>query len=234
MSTTSGGRPRSRPAEPGEVGRRVAHRREQLGLTREQVAERAGMTVNFIEYLESRPATVEPGTVTVLAGTLGTSVGYLLGGGLDRPPGQAGPSSRPVVEELAPSECWARMAPGGVGRVALSTPDGPQVLPVNYRVLDGTVLYRTTAASTAATAVGERVAFEVDRLDEALGTGWSVLVTGPAHRVAEADAVRWLGEHADPRPWVGGERDVWVRIEPGRITGRAVRAAGTTPPDDTP
>ncbi|MEV4611608.1 pyridoxamine 5'-phosphate oxidase family protein [Kitasatospora sp. NPDC049258] len=230
MSATA----RGRTADPGDVGRRVAHRREQLGLTREHVAARSGMAVNYLEYLESRPAAVDLETITELAGALDTSVWYLLGGSLDLPPGQAGPPLRPVVEELQPWECWAKMAPGGVGRVAVSTAEGPQVVPVNYRVLDGTVLYRTTERSTAATAVGARVAFEVDQLDEALSTGWSVLVTGPAHQVTEADAMEWFGRHADPRPWAGGRRDTWVRIRPGKITGRIIRTSEATPSDDAP
>ncbi|MFC9329266.1 pyridoxamine 5'-phosphate oxidase family protein [Kitasatospora sp. NPDC057015] len=232
MSTTDRGRAQVDPAHPGDVGRRVAHRRKQLGLTREQVAVRAKVAVSYLEYLESQPAAVTLETITALAGALGTSVRYLLGGGFDSPPGQATPVLRPVVEELQPWECWAKMEPGGVGRVALSTPEGPVVLPVNYRILDGTVLYRTTAESTTAAAVGERVAFEVDQLDGAFGVGWSVLVTGPAHQVTEADAMEWFGKHADPRPWVGGRRDTWVRIRPEKITGRVIRTAETTPSDD--
>ncbi|WP_405009788.1 helix-turn-helix domain-containing protein [Kitasatospora sp. NBC_01539] len=234
MSTSERSRSKGRPPQPGDIGRRVAHRREQVGLTREQVASRAGVAATYLEHLETRPADVGVETVTALAGPLGTSVRYLLEGGLDLPPGQGTPSLRPVVEELQPWECWARMEPGGVGRVALSTSGGPQVLPVNYRILDGTVLYRTTTRSVAATAVGKQVAFEVDRLDEALGTGWSVLVTGPARQVTEADAVTWFGKHADPRPWVGDGRDTWVRISPEKVTGRVIRSAGTTASDDAP
>ncbi|MFE3107256.1 helix-turn-helix domain-containing protein [Kitasatospora indigofera] len=233
MNTTDRDRAHGHTAHPGDVGRRVAHRRNQLGLTREQVAVRARMAVSYLEYLESQPAAVDLETITALAGALGTSVWYLLGGGLDSPPGQATPVLRPVVEKLQAWECWAKMEPGGVGRVALSTPEGPQVLPVNYRILDGTVLYRTAPQSGAAAAVGKQVAFEVDQLDEAFGVGWSVLVTGTAHQVTEADAMQWFGKHADPQPWVGGRRDIWVRIRPSRITGRVIRTAGTTASDDT-
>ncbi len=145
-----------------------------------------------------------------------------------------------MLEELAPSECWAKLSPGGVGRVALSTPDGPLVLPANYRVLDGTVLYRTTADSVLATAAGSRVAFEVDRLDEAFSSGWSVLVTGTAHQVTDPEAVTWFKKHADPRPWAGGQRDTWLRITPTAITGRRIRttetlrAHRTATPEPTP
>ncbi|MFJ9949746.1 pyridoxamine 5'-phosphate oxidase family protein [Kitasatospora sp. NPDC091207] len=105
-----------------------------------------------------------------------------------------------------------RLAPGGVGRVALTTPEGPIVLPVNYRVLDGTLLFRTAARSVLATAPGSRAAFEVDRIDEALRTGWSVLVVGEAAAFDEPEAIEHLVRLGSPDPWAGGERDVWVRI----------------------
>lgn len=227
MFSTGSRHPQAGPTGPGDVGRRVAHRREQLGLSAAEVADRAGMAANYIEYLESCPDTVETGTVTRLAGALDTSVRYLLGGGLDGPPGQGAPAAVPVLAELEPWECWAKLAPGGVGRVALTTPDGPRVIPVNYRTLDGAVLYRTRAGSTPARALGHTVAFEVDHLDEALSHGWSVLLVGPARQVTEAESVVWFGRHADPRPWVGDEaRDTWVRISPRSITGRVIRADG--------
>ncbi|SDH96608.1 Helix-turn-helix domain-containing protein, partial [Sinosporangium album] len=37
---------------PGDIGRRVARRREDLGLTREQLAERTGMDPGYLAYLE--------------------------------------------------------------------------------------------------------------------------------------------------------------------------------------
>ena len=65
--------------------------------------------------------------------------------------------------------------------------------------------------------------FEVDRLDEALSQGWSVLVTGRAARVTSEADVRRLEQQTDIRPWAGGARDVYVRIIPRKITGRRIR-----------
>ncbi|MFC6599225.1 helix-turn-helix domain-containing protein [Kitasatospora paranensis] len=229
MSTTEGGSVRAGPVGPRDTGRRLVARRKQLGLSREEVAGQAGMGTAHLEYLESNRGVVELGTASRLAAALRTSVPDLLGDSGSGPPLPAG---RPVMEELESWECWAKLAPRGVGRVALALPDGPCVIPVNYRVLDGTVLYRTTAHSTPAGAAGSTVAFEVDRLDDALRNGWSVLVVGPAKLVTEPEALAWFGEHADPRPWVGDEgRDTWVRISPGRITGRALRSTDAAPPD---
>ena len=104
----------------------------------------------------------------------------------------------------------------------MDTPDGPTILPLNYTVIDGAVLFRTAPDAVPATAVGAHVAFEVDHIDEALSQGWSVLIRGFARAVTDPDAVRRLTELAYSGPWAGGERDVWVRLEPAEITGRRI------------
>ncbi len=207
----------------GDVGRRVALRRRQLGLTREETAERAGMAPNFLEYLETRPAEVETGALLRLAGVLETSESELLGGNVDLPPGRADSAARPLLEALGPAECWARLSERGVGRVAFSTSSDPIVLPVNYQVLDGVIVYRTASGSVPATAIGHRVAFEVDHMDEALSQGWSVLMIGPAEQVTGPAEIGRPAHGTGPTPWPGGRRDVWVRIMPDTVTGRIIR-----------
>jgi hypothetical protein len=55
---------------------------------------------------------------------------------------------------------------------------------VNYRILEGDILFRTAEQTSLATVSdAEPVSFEVDRLDETMSEGWSVLVTGRIHRV---------------------------------------------------
>ena len=46
-----------RGSHPGDLGRRVRHRRAELGLTRAQVAERAGID-EALAYIEEQPASV--------------------------------------------------------------------------------------------------------------------------------------------------------------------------------
>ncbi|MGK4585314.1 helix-turn-helix domain-containing protein [Kitasatospora sp. HPMI-4] len=219
-----------RPADPGDIGRRIALRRRQLGLSLRETAARAGMAETYLEYVESSPAAVDIAALTRLAGTLGTTTQQLLGGGLDLPPGRERANAHPVLAELSTAECWARLAPGGVGRVALSSAEGPVVLPVNYRVLDGALVFRTTATGVLASAVGGKVAFEVDQLDEALCTGWSVLATGTAALLEDQETTEHLEHRGFPSPWAGGDRDVWVRIEPTAVTGRTIRTEQTPPP----
>jgi nitroimidazol reductase NimA-like FMN-containing flavoprotein (pyridoxamine 5'-phosphate oxidase superfamily) len=165
-----------------------------------------------------------PGTAVLirLADVLGTSVAALRGGDADLPPGIGRAAGHPELVELNTEECRTRLAGHGVGRIAMDTPDGPTVVPLNYNVIDGAVMFRTAPDAVPATAVGAQVAFEVDHIDEALSQGWSVLIHGFARAVTDPDAVRRLTELAYSGPWAGGERDVWVRLEPAEITGRRI------------
>ena len=49
--------------DAGDVGRRIAERQGELNLTIAQVAERAGMATDYLEYLEHTP-TAEPSLVS--------------------------------------------------------------------------------------------------------------------------------------------------------------------------
>jgi nitroimidazol reductase NimA-like FMN-containing flavoprotein (pyridoxamine 5'-phosphate oxidase superfamily) len=184
------------------------------------------MAPEYLAYLEEQPADPSLGTLIRLADALGTSVTALRGGGIDLPPGQGQALLHPQLRDLGPDECRARLSTHGVGRIAVSTPDGPAVIPVNYEVVDDAIAFRTAPESAPAAAVGTDVAFEVDHVDEATSQGWSVLVVGPAHVVTEPDAVRRLSERAHTKPWAGGEREMWVSIQPARLTGRRI-----SPPD---
>ncbi|UUU26073.1 helix-turn-helix domain-containing protein [Streptomyces sp. DSM 40750] len=207
----------------GDVGRRIAQRREELGLTREETAERAGTVPSYLQYLEEQ-STATPGTGVLirLADALETTVDALRGGGADLPPGVGRAAGHPQLVELSTEECRARLSTHGVGRIAVSTPVGPVVVPVNYSVVDDAVVFRTAPDATPAAAAGTQVAFEVDHIDEALSRGWSVLVRGRAREVSDPDAVRRLEERAYSGPWAGGARDMWLCIDPAEITGRSI------------
>ncbi|AVZ77834.1 XRE family transcriptional regulator [Streptomyces lunaelactis] len=210
---------------PGDIGRRVATERKRQGLTRAETARRARMAPDYLAYLEERQADPSLGSLIRLADALGTSVAALRGGGIDLPPGQGQALLHPQLRDLSPDECRARLSTHGLGRVAVSTPDGPAVVPVNYEVIDDAIAFRTAPDSTPAAAVGTDVAFEVDHVDEAMSQGWSVLVVGPARVATEPDAVRRLADRAHTKPWAGGEREMWVLIQPTRLTGRRISPA---------
>ncbi|AZQ39429.1 DUF1918 domain-containing protein [Streptomyces cyaneochromogenes] len=212
--------------DPGDIGRRVAVERRRQNLSREETARRARMSPEYLAYLEERPADPTVATLIRLADALGTSVTALRGGGIDLPPGQGHALLHPQLRDLGPAECRRLLSTHGVGRIAVSTPDGrPAVVPVNYEIVDDTIVFRTAPDTVPAAAVGTDVAFEVDHVDEALSQGWSVLAVGPASVVTEPDAVRRLSEHAHTSPWAGGEREMWVSIRPASLTGRRITPA---------
>ncbi|MFF1650428.1 pyridoxamine 5'-phosphate oxidase family protein [Streptomyces sp. NPDC058240] len=210
---------------PGDIGRRLAMERERQGLSRAETARRARMAPDYLAYLEQRPADPSPASLISLADVLGTTVEALRGGGIDLPPGRGRAPLHPRLEDLAPDECRARLSTHGVGRIAVSEPDGPAVYPVNYEVIDDTIAFRTTPESAPVRAGGTDVAFEVDHVDEAMSQGWSVLAVGPARIVTEPDTLRRLAEGAHTTPWAGGDRTTWVSIRPTRLTGRRIGPA---------
>jgi transcriptional regulator with XRE-family HTH domain len=63
---------------PGD-GKRLATRRKALGLTREQVAARAGMAITYLAYIEENPAIVMQVCLVRLADALETTTCALLG-----------------------------------------------------------------------------------------------------------------------------------------------------------
>ena len=135
----------------------------------------------------------------------------------------------PKLEILDEAGCLRLIAPGGVGRLAFAGSFDLTVIPVNYVLHDGAILFRTAQAGsidedlrTGIEHAEYRVAFEVDDFDTETREGWSVLIQGPAHHLddpVEQAAARAAGVE----PWGGGDREHFIRITPARITGRRIR-----------
>jgi len=186
------------------------------------VAARTGLSLRYLEYLERYPARPGGATLRDLAAALRTTPAALLGAGTQVPPAPPRSVRPPIITKLTAAECRQLIAPGGVGRIAFGTASGPIVLPVNFALVAGTIVIRTAEGSMIEGHADDRVAFEVDHLDEALGQGWSVLVRGTAHRVAHPAELHHVRRDTAIWPWPGGERDVYVRIIPDRVTGRRI------------
>ena len=139
--------------------------------------------------------------------------------------------ARSVLEKLDEAECLRLISPGGMGRIAFVGSYDLTVLPVNYRMVEGAILFRTAGDGLTQEDLrtgipgGEyRVAFEADHFDDAAREGWSVLVRGPAHHL-DADDEHEAARLAGVEPWAPGERNHFIRITPVRITGRRVSRA---------
>ena len=136
-----------------------------------------------------------------------------------------------MTESLDERECLRLVAHAGVGRIAFIGEFDLTVLPVNYRLVDGAILFRTGRDSmtddlrTGIAHAEYKVAFEVDEFDEGAREGWSVLIQGPAHHL-DSEAEHTAALAAGVRPWPGGEMDHFIQVKPLRITGRRIRRAG--------
>jgi nitroimidazol reductase NimA-like FMN-containing flavoprotein (pyridoxamine 5'-phosphate oxidase superfamily) len=133
-----------------------------------------------------------------------------------------------IIIELDEEESQRLISGGGIGRIAYNSRYGPAVLPVNYKWANGAVVFRTARHSTldedlqtGITNAEYKVAFEIDDFDLAKREGWSVLIQGSAHHVTEAE--RDAAEKAGVVPWPRGDRELFVRIRPDRITGRRIQ-----------
>jgi nitroimidazol reductase NimA-like FMN-containing flavoprotein (pyridoxamine 5'-phosphate oxidase superfamily) len=132
-------------------------------------------------------------------------------------------------QELTKQACFALLAQQRLGRVVLVDDRGPLALPVNFLLDQHTVLFRTDEGSKLEVASrGGRVAFEVDGVEEATRTGWSLLIRGEAIEVtdpAELARVRRLPLY----PWAPGAKSRYVRILPTVLTGRRIALAEDAP-----
>ncbi|MEV0533553.1 pyridoxamine 5'-phosphate oxidase family protein [Kitasatospora sp. NPDC050463] len=212
----------ARPADPADVARRITERRSQLGLTEQMLAYQAAMAPRYLQHLLAAGPAFDPAGFLRIAAALRLTYRDLLEGRADAPPGQAQAAPRPLLFHLTPAECWERIGTRGVGRIALPVEPGPAVFPVNYTVDGASVVFRTATRSSAAPDDGAPVSFQVDRIDDHLGEGWSVLILGEAQHVTDADEARRLSKLPGITPWAGGDRPLWVRIRADEITGRRI------------
>ncbi len=210
---------------PGDLGRRIAERRTGLGLSRPQVAELAGMDAGYLAYLEeSTWPHPSPSILLRLAGALQTTAEHLEGGGLGRAPGSdSTPGGTPALTVLDNDACLRHLGDTGIGRLVFDGDHGPVALPVNYRKLDEDFVFRTGDGSIlAAVRAGGAMSLEVDHLDNALGEGWSVLLTGRCAEITDPEDLMRI-DALDIHPWAGGDRHHAVRFIPEEITGRNIR-----------
>ena len=215
----------------GDLARRITHRRRELGMSIEEVAKRAGIDPGYLRYFEQSPGgMLSGGTLLLMAVVLNTTPDALYGGVVDRPPGRGRAGRHPVLEELSPEQCQAHLAAGGVGRVVFLSARGPLAVPVNFEFTEGEIIISTDEVKAAALVAHEVVGFEVDRVDEAMSEGWSVLGTGPARRIEDPDEVQHLSS-LDLEAWAGGARHALVGITPTELTGRVI-VQGHAPYED--
>ncbi len=124
------------------------------------------------------------------------------------------------LEVLDRETCLTLLASSTIGRIGCTSSALPIVLPVNFRLIDENVVFRTAPGTKLDAATNNTVvAFEVDQMDPFGHSGWSVLVTGFAREVTnqlELDAIR-----VDRIPhWVPATDGRVVAISTELVSGR--------------
>lgn len=97
---------------------------------------------------------------------------------------------------------------------------------MNYRVLDGDIVFLTGEGTKLEAALRDTVvAFEVDEIDRWRHGGWSVLAVGVATEMRNGEELR-RAQELGIRPWVDGNRTHFVRIRPEFLSGRRIVSKG--------
>lgn len=126
-----------------------------------------------------------------------------------------------TLQVLDADECMRLLDshPTHLGRLAFVSGTAPVVLPVNYVVHRGAIVFRTDPGSKMmAVATGSTFAFEVDDVDEGWMEGWSVLVQGRGQEIFDEPVLEAV-EAKGLRPWAGSTAHT-IELLPTRITGR--------------
>ena len=127
-----------------------------------------------------------------------------------------------ALEHLSPDECMLLMGSVAVGRIVFSRQALPAVELVNFALVDGDIVIRTSAEGKLAAATrGAVVAFEADTVELDGHAGWSVAIVGQARAVSDAEEIGRL-ERVALTSWVPGQRGHFIRISPTIVNGRRV------------
>jgi nitroimidazol reductase NimA-like FMN-containing flavoprotein (pyridoxamine 5'-phosphate oxidase superfamily) len=210
------------PPHATDLARRITARREELGISVEDLAARAGIDPGYLAYFETAPdANLSSGALLLIALALDTTPLDLQGGAFESAPGRAKAQPRASLRALSDEQCRAHLSVGGVGRIVYTSTRGPVALPVNYEFTEGQVVFSTDDEKAGTLSHGDVVGFEIDRVDEALSEGWSVLATGRARLVDDPEERQRLAS-LDLEAWAGGDRHTLVAIAPDEVTGRVI------------
>lgn len=127
-------------------------------------------------------------------------------------------------EMVTRGHCLRLLGSTTVGRIAFVGSSGVVLLPVNYRIIDESVVLRVSSSGALAQLVDlvDEVAFEVDYHSATSRAGWSVIVRGQVSVVHDTHPLR-AEKLARVMPWATdhGPR-VMLTIPTRQLTGRIV------------
>ena len=131
------------------------------------------------------------------------------------------------LEALTEDECRWLLACTKVGRVSVTYDALPVIATVNYVLDSNTIVFRTRSDGMLARACKDAViAFEIDELAGDGSGGWSVNIVGIATVLDAGENVRAMSLGLVSA--AGDDRDTFVRLRLGLISGRRITPLGAT------
>lgn len=128
--------------------------------------------------------------------------------------------SRRALQPLRPGQALALLSTVGYGRVVFTDRALPAIRPVNHIIDRGMIIVRAdlrAAVTTDADAAGSLVTYQADKIDPVTRLGWSVVVTGFAHRVTRQDDLDRYQQML--LAWLKKASNVVLAIQPEAING---------------
>ena len=136
----------------------------------------------------------------------------------------------PQLTTLTREECLELLRGAVVGRIGYVADGLAIIIPVNFALLDGDIVFCTAKGSKLSwLSLRGRVSFQADESRPADHEGWSVLIQGVAREVTDPGELAVL-RRRPLRSWLRSPEEHWVRIGVESISGRALHAAAAGPP----
>ncbi len=136
---------------------------------------------------------------------------------------QSGANAHRTFETLAPDACWRLVGAHGVGRIVFAGDTSTHVVPTTYDAVSTTAYFRApTFGQLARRADGHTISLCIDDIEGTTLTGWSVQMSGTAHRVHDAATVASLWSRGRPHAWFPGTQTQWIALPVETLFGQRV------------
>jgi uncharacterized protein len=135
------------------------------------------------------------------------------------------PDTRSSLTTLSEGHCYDLLAAATVGRVGFVSPEGLQIIPVNFRLGTGPRIFMRVVPNGVVAQLANlrsHAAFEVDFHANDFRIAWSVLMQGTVTLLDAAARAAYADLHLPPVPWPGGTRSLSVQFIPRSISGRGL------------
>jgi nitroimidazol reductase NimA-like FMN-containing flavoprotein (pyridoxamine 5'-phosphate oxidase superfamily) len=126
-----------------------------------------------------------------------------------------------ALEVLSEADCIELLTENTLGRLAFAIAGRPEIFPVNYAMYGDVIVLRTAPGTKLRLAPQRRVAFEIDGIDAAGMSAWSVVVKGIVEDITNrTDPFSIVRRGLTVHTLAPGDRSHSLAIYPAEISGR--------------